>query len=280
VNNLNGITIDVDITPNEPMILVPISDVHVGHVDHDKKLFRNTVKWIKDNDAYTILLGDIIDGISQHDRRYENNSIADEFKPYLDNLHYRQCEVFIKDIMPIKDKIIGIMGGNHEQKVKDQFGFDPISVIAQKLEKPILTDPGYLIIKFHDEKATKVYKIFCSHGNWMGGRKRGSKINNMEDKMSDFEFDMLCAGHTHDKWVSTRKQIIPIVGRNNKITIIEKRKTFINTGSFMSTYTNSNHDTWASRKIFSPQSAGVVRIDFYLKRHKNGSRYIDCHTRI
>lgn len=277
---MNSIVVNIDISVDKPVIFVPISDVHMGHVDFNKKLFLDTVKWIKDNNAYTILLGDLIDGISQKDRRYENDSIADEFKPYLDNLHYRQCEVFLEGIMPIKDQIIGVMGGNHEQVVKKFFGFDATSVIAQRLEKPILTDPGYVIIKFRDGKATSLYNIFCSHGDWMGGRKRGSKVNNMEDKMADFEFDMICAGHTHDKWVSTRKQIIPIVGRNNNITITEKRKIFVNTGSFMSTYNDSNHDTWASRKVFSPQSAGVVRVDFYLKRHKNSSRYIDCHTRI
>lgn len=277
---MNLIKVDINIGVDEPVILVPISDVHVGHVDHEKKLFRDTVKWIKDNNAYTILLGDLIDGISQRDRRYENDSIAEEFKPYLDNLHYRQCEVFLEGIMPIKDQIIGVMGGNHEQKVKTQFGFDAISVIAQRLEKPILTDPGYITIRFIDGKGIKYYNIFCSHGDWMGGRKRGSKINNMEDKISDFEFDMVCAGHTHDKWVSTRKRIVPVKTRSNKVVFDEQRKIIINTGSFMKTYTGGNIDTWASRKLFSPQSVGVVRVDFYLKRNKNSSRYIDVHTRI
>lgn len=277
---MNNVIIDIDIKPNEPVILVPISDVHVGHVDHNKKLFQDTINWIKDNNAYTILLGDLIDGISQKDRRYENDSIANEFKDYLDNLHYKQTEVFLKGVKPIRDNVIAVMGGNHEQKVKTGFSFDSTSVVAQQLKKPILTDPGYVIIRFHDGKATRLYNIFCSHGNWMGGRKRGSKINAMEDKMADFEFDMILAGHTHDKWVSTRKKIVPILGRKNKVSLDEQRKIFINTGSFMSTYTDSNYDTWASRSVFPPQSAGVVRVDFYLKRNKQGSRYLDVHTRL
>lgn len=278
---MNYTTIDINISTKEPVVLVPISDVHIGHVDHDKKLFRDTVKWIKDHGAYTILLGDLIDGISQKDRRYENESIADEFKGHLDNLHYKQTEAFIKGIMPIKDRVLGVMSGNHEQTVKQQFGFDAISVIAQRLEKPILTDPGYLIIRFKNGGSTSIYTIFCSHGHFMGGRKRGAKVNNMEDKMGDFSFDAMLAGHTHDRWVSTRKQIVPIIGRNNNVVFEDKRKLFINTGSFMTTYTDSNVDTWASRKVFSPQIAGVVRMDFYLKRSKKtGGRYIDCHTRI
>ncbi len=181
--------------------------------------------------------------------------------------------------MPIKDQILGVMGGNHEQKVKNQFGFDPISVIAQRLEKPILTDPGYLILRFKNGGTSRLYNIFCSHGQFMGGRKRGSKINSMEDKMADFDFDMILAGHTHDLWMSTRKKVVPVIGKN-KITFDEKKITFINTGSFMSTYTDSNIDTWASRSVFSPQRSGVARIDFYLKRNKNHTRYIDCHVRL
>ena len=277
---MNNITINIDINVNKPVIFVPISDIHMGHVDFDQKLFHDTVKWIKDNNAYTILLGDLIDGISQKDRRYENDSIADEFKPYLDNLHYKQTEAVIKGLMPIKDNVIAVMGGNHEQKVKQQFGFDSTSVVASQLEKPILTDPAYIIIKFNNGNATRLYTIFCSHGNWMGGRKRGSKVNNMEDKSADFEFDMICAGHTHDRFVTTKKKIVPILKRNKTIVLDERRKYFINTGSFLQTYRDSNSDTWASRSIFSPQVAGVVRIDFYLKRNKLGSRYLDIHTRI
>lgn len=277
---MNSIIFDIDIEPGKPVILVPISDVHIGHVDHDKKLFQNTINWIKNNNAYTILLGDLIDGISQKDRRYENDSIASEFKNHLDNLHYKQTEVFINKVKPIKNNIIAVMGGNHEQTVKNQFGFDSTSVIAQQLEKPILTDPAYVILRFKNGGSSRIYSIFCSHGNFLGGRKRGSKINNMEDKMADFEFDMILAGHTHDLFSSTRKQLVPIVGRNNNVTLDEKRKIFINTGSFMSTYTESNVDTWASRSVFSPQRAGVARVDFYLKRNTNSGRYIDTHVRI
>lgn len=273
---MNSVIKNINIGVDNPVIFVPISDIHIGHVDHDKKLFADTVKWIKENNAYTVILGDSIDGISQKDRRYENDSIADEFKPYLDNLHYKQTESVVKGLMPIKDNVIAVMGGNHEQTVKKNFGFDATSVIAQQLEKPILTDPGYVILRFIDGKASKLYTIFCSHGDWMGGRKRGSKINNMEDKMGDFDFDAILAGHTHDLWSSTRKKI----SISSKGLIEERRITFINTGSFMRTYTNANHDTWASRKVFSPQRSGVARMDFYLKRNSNDSRYIDCHVRL
>jgi len=273
---MNSIIKEIKIAGDKPVTLIPMSDSHIGHADHDKKLFMDTISWIKKHKAYVILLGDMIDGIIQKDKRFENDSIAPEFKPYLDNLHHKQTESFIEAVRPIKKQIIGIMGGNHELTIKKSFSYDAISVIGKELDIPVLTDPAYVSIRFKNGGSTMLYNIFCSHGCWMGGRKRGSKINSMEDKMADFDFDMICAGHTHDKWVSTRKRI----GISKNGLLYSNRRIFINTGSFLKTYKDGNHDGWASRSVFSPQSAGVVRVDFYLKRNSNRTRYVDCHTRI
>ena len=273
---MNTIIEEIKITGSKPVTLIPMSDTHVGHADHDRELFQKTINWIKKHNAYVILLGDLIDGIIQRDKRFENNSIAPEFRDHLDNLHYKQTETFIDMVRPIKKQIIGIMGGNHEITVKKAFSYDAISVMAKELNIPILTDPSYVILRFRDNNSTMLYTIFCSHGCWMGGRKRGSKINSMEDKMADFDFDMICAGHTHDKWVSTRKRI----GVSKNGLLQGNRRIFINTGSFLRTYKGGDYDGWAARSVFSPQSAGVVRVDFYLKRNDKDARYIDCHTRI
>ena len=68
--------------------LVPLSDVHVGHRDFDESYFRSTVDWMVQKGAYTILLGDMIDGISKKDRRFENDSIDPKFRDKIDNLRF------------------------------------------------------------------------------------------------------------------------------------------------------------------------------------------------
>lgn len=274
---MNCIKYDINISANRPACVIPISDVHIGHVHHDKDLFKKTIEWIKKKKAYAVLIGDQIDGISQHDRRYENPSIAAEFKDYLDNLHHKQTESFIEKVLPIKKQLIGVMAGNHEITVKKQFSYDATEVIAKALCLPIITDPSFIVLNFKEKgKLIQNYTILASHGCWMGGRKRGSKINSMEDKVSDFEFDAIIAGHTHDSFVSDRERVV--CGRNGIVR--NQKKFFINTGSFVSSYNNDEVDTWASRSVFSPKKTGVVRMDFYLKRREKGSRYIDCHVRI
>lgn len=273
---MNSVIKDIDISASHPAILCPISDTHVGNVNFDKKYFMDSVEWIKKSGAYVILLGDMIDAISQQDRRFENPSIAKEFLPHIDNLHYAQTKAFIKMVMPIKDQIIAAVPGNHEITVKKSFSYDATAVISEELGVPVITDPGFVILKFHRSKTSVLQKnILVSHGGYMGGRKRGSKVNAMEDLISSFEFDVAISGHTHDIFTTRRNRISP----NGRGVLSYDKKFLVNTGSFLNTYSlNDNTDGWASRKLFSPGVPSMVRIDFYLKE-KNKKNYVDIHIR-
>jgi predicted phosphodiesterase len=270
------ITHDVTINKENPFCLIPLSDIHMGHADHDADFAKKTVAWIKEKGASVILLGDMIDGIAQKDRRFENNSIATNFKKHLDNLHQHQVDELVKLLYPIRKQIISTMAGNHEDTVHKYFTWDPTIAIAKGLgiENKILTDPGYVVLRFDHNGSKRLISILCTHGQFMGGRKRGCKVNRMEDLASDFSADIYLAGHTHDLFV-TRSDSIGL-SRSGKYET--RRQYFINTGSMMDTYSEHGESTWASRKLFPPNKPGVARIDFYGKK-KNNRRYIDIHTR-
>ena len=271
---MNVIIKNINIVRNKPVTFVPISDVHVGHADFDKQYFKDTVAWIKKKGALTVLLGDLIDGIGKKDRRFENASLDPEFYPYLDNLHQKQVEIFLDLIKPIKEQVIAVSTGNHETAVKKQFSYDATATIASVMGKPILTDPGYVVLKFHEGKGICKLGVFCSHGCFLGGRYSGGKINAMERLAQHFRADIYLAGHTHQKFIVEGHQI----GLSKNFRLEEKRVYFANTGAFLRTYAEKNTDTWASRSVFPPQVPGVVRFDFYLKT-KNNVRYIDVHAR-
>lgn len=275
---MNRIIKDLDIATNKPIVFVPLSDIHIGHVDFDRRYFQNTVSWIKKKGAITALVGDMIDAIGVHDKRFEPKSIDPFFLPYLDNLFQKQVEVFLDLVMPIKDQIIWVMDGNHETAIKKHSTYDALGVIAAALEKPILTDPGFTGLRFHNNTSVCSLKIWASHGCFLGGRYRGAKVNNLERVSQYFPgCDIYMAGHTHDKWIIEGHQVR--LSKNFKI--VEKRCYFANTGAFLRTYQEKETDTWASRSVFSPQVPGVCRFDFYLKRRPTDSvRYIDIHGRV
>jgi hypothetical protein len=181
-------------------------------------------------------------------------------------------------IKPIKDQVLWVMTGNHETTIKKRSTFDAIALIASALDIPILTDPGYTVLKFRTSATSCNLKIWASHGCFLGGRYRGGKINNLERVSQYFPgCDLYMAGHTHDKWIIEGHQ----VRLTSKFKIEERRCYFANTGAFLRTYQEKDNDTWASRSVFSPQVPGVCRFDFYLKRRKaDDVRYIDIHGRV
>ena len=219
---MNSTIVDIDITPENPVTLIPLSDLHIGHAEHDKKLLADTVKFIKQKGAYSILVGDLIDAIAMQDRRYENDSIHPDFKSHLDNLHHEQCKSVIKSLSPIKKQILGTVGGNHEATLKKMASYDAVSVIAEGLEVKQLTDPSYIILRFRNGGTSRSVRIWLSHGCFMGGGKfRGSKVNNLEQKSGQFEADIYLSGHTHDRWVTSRTNMVitdsGVIKENRKI---------------------------------------------------------------
>lgn len=258
-------------------ILIPLSDLHVGHIDFDEKYLRDTIAWMVKRGAYTILLGDMIDGISKHDRRFENDSIAPYFRDHLDNLHHVQVEYCLDLLQPLKDAelILASLTGNHETAVKKMFSYDAATVIAESLGVPKLTDPGYVVFGLEYHGSRHYAKIWCSHGCFLGGRLTGACVNAMERLAQYFHgVDIYMAGHSHKKWVTEGH-----VGQLSKNFHIEdKRQYFANTGAFLRTYREKDTDTWGGSSVFAPKVPGVVRFDFYIKK-KNGLRYLDIHNR-
>jgi hypothetical protein len=257
-------------------IFVPLSDLHVGHVDCDIDYIKKTVAWMVSHNAYTVLLGDMIDAICRHDKRYENDSIDPYFLPYLDNLHHEQESVCCELLQPLADHglIIGMLTGNHETTIKKYFSHDSHSIMSEKLGIPIITDPGYVVLKFNIGGSILRTVVWCSHGCFMPcGRTKGAQVVALERQTQHFDADIYLAGHTHNKWVFP---LAHRIGVNSKNRLIEKRRTGANTGGFMRTYSEKNTDTWASRKCFPPQVPGVVRFDIKIKTCR-GNRYVDIH---
>lgn len=275
---MNVVIKSLEISTNKPVTFVPLSDLHVGHIDCDLQYLQDTVDWIKKKGAVTVLMGDLIDAIGMRDKRFEVNSLDPFFLPYLDQLYQKQVEVVLDILRPIKNQILWVMTGNHEITVKKRSSFDAITLIASALEIPVLTDPGYTVLNFRAPGVACSLKFWASHGCFLGGRYRGGKVNRLEQVSQYFPgCDLYLAGHTHDKWSIEGHQI----KLTNKFKVEEKRCYFANTGAFLRTYQEKDHDTWASRSVFSPQVPGVVRFDFYLKRRKTDrTHYIDVHGRI
>jgi hypothetical protein len=268
---------EINITTDKHVSLIPLSDLHCGNIGCDVEKIKGTIQWIKDNGAYTILLGDMIDAITQKDPRHENDSIHPYFMDKLDNLAHEQTMYVVELLKPIKNQIIATMGGNHEGAVKKHFSYDSAKVLADTLGIPLITDPSIVRIRLRrSTTATMAYDIWCSHGVGLGGGKMiGGKANNLVKVAGGFHADCYMAGHTHS--LLTFSDIYMFA--NSRGNVVARKRIYINTGSFQKTYDLPDGvDTWASRTGFMPARTGTARLDLYLKRDNNKYR-IDAHAR-
>jgi hypothetical protein len=204
----------------------------------------------------------MIDAIPTQDRRFENKAIAPDLMKCLDNLHHVQTSRLTRMFKPISDKILGILPGNHEITLKKSFSYDATAVMAESLNIPIITDPGFLVLKFNRSNTSSFkIKILCNHGI-STARRKGGVVNALEDISRYIDADIYLTGHSHQRF-STSQDIVIL---NNKNILTTHKRVFGNTGSCMNNYVlNDDTDNWMSRKVFPTQVPGFLKFTFSVR---------------
>lgn len=254
-----------------PITLIPVGDVHLGNINCDLKKFKETIEYIKNKkNCYVILMGDLCDAILMNgDRRFDPDTISPEFKNRIGDLAFAEFEAMKKYLLPIKEKILVSIRGGHEEVLKQKYNTDFHGWLIKELG---VEDGGYisfLVIKlnrkqkFHSENI-----IILIHHGVTASRYTGAKVNFIERLSSDFVFDIVCLGHSHDLFV-TSKNRISVAGKSIK----EKKVYFVSTGSFLRTYTKGNV-CYGERSLYPPTKTGVAKILLIPKR----TGRIDVHV--
>lgn len=138
--------------------IVDTGDWHVGALNCHMKGIHKMLKRIReDENCYVILKGDLIEAIAPNDKRFAHCSTDVEMRTAQDQMAF-----LYESMLPIKDRILGIMLGNHEWKLINTF--DIAKHLAKSLEIPY---GGYSCV-FHalSNGATK-WKAFFTHGSGM-----------------------------------------------------------------------------------------------------------------
>jgi len=261
----------------EPVSIIPFSDIHLGADGCNKKYLRNTVKWIENKEnCYAIGIGDYCDCITIGDKRFDIKSVDKDFLPHLDNLPMEQLKVLEDILEPIKDKILCMIPGNHEDMFRIRNSLDIMHELNRDLGITVGAYVSNLTLDFNPNQFDnpKPVKFYLHHG-WFSGRKPGGKLNQMIDASMGIGADVFIYGHSHSlitHEIATLEfdgeEDIPGVGRKGK-------KIFINSGTFMETYT-SGGSGYAERHGYAMAKVGTARIDVYPEHKPNP----DIHVRI
>lgn len=239
----------------DDITIVPIADVHLGDELCNLKLLKEVLERIKSEpNTYTIINGDLCNMALK-------NSKSDV---YSDSLSPMQQVIKTVDLLePIKDKILIIGTGNHEDRTQKETNIDVTRLIARELgiEERYANGWWYLYLTFGEDnkKRPVTYGITGIHG-YGGGRKSGGKINRLEDMSQVVLADLYIMSHTH-KPIST-KNCIYIPYYQSK-SLMKQEMYYLMTNSFL-----ESDGGYAEKMGFPPSNTSTTEAKLYSKKRK------------
>lgn len=173
----------------------PFADLHIGDKHCDIESVKKRIEVVKEKEnAYIILNGDIINNATK-------TSISDSYAEELTPME--QISRFVELFEPIKEKILCVTSGNHENRTYNKEGIDITRLCARELgaENRYSKTGALVFLKFgckagmnHGRALT--YTLYCNHGSG-GGRKEGAKAIRLADMACIVDADIYIHSHTH-----------------------------------------------------------------------------------
>lgn len=194
---------------DDGIIIYPISDVHLGAVEHCAAEWNAFCKMIqKDANKKIILAGDLINNAT---RSSVSNVFEETMRPM------EQKKRMVEYLSPIRDRILCAVSGNHERRSGKDADDDPMYDIMSKLDLEDYYRQNAAFMKVScgkyphgDYKST--YTFLVTHG---ASEKRTESFNYVVEGL-----DCMVVGHTH-KGKITKPERIVIDTQNNRVSMKE-----------------------------------------------------------
>jgi predicted phosphodiesterase len=242
----------------------PIMDLHYGSSTCDVKAFR---EYLRDRDEFTwfVTNGDLMDSILFNDKRYQRSMDASDKE--IDEVIDADVLAVYKILEPIKDRILAVGHGNHEQTIVKKCGTNPSKRLAEMLGAPYM-GYSYWMRLIICRKAThkRAVDFMISHGFGGGTRTEGGSLTKYSKAADRFDADVLIYGHDHKKNF-TRYPVL-YIDQSVKAKLIAKPKLVCLGGSWKKTYTNNTSASWEECMGFPPSEVGGITIE--IKHQEQG----------
>ena len=236
--------IKIDLPRELPSLELHIfADEHIGDEHSDLKRVLGRIEYVKNTpNAYCILNGDIIDNATK-------TSIGDTYTQVFNPMEQlsRAVEIF----EPIRDKILCITHGNHENRTYKKEGINLSCLMAKQLglEDKYTPTSACIFIRFGDGHSNtrhrKVcYTLYVLHGNG-GGRKEGAKAIRLADMACIIDTDIYIHSHTHLPMIM-KQAYHRLDNKNSCVALVDK--LFVNTAA------NLTYGGYGEAGAFKPSS--------------------------
>lgn len=243
------------------------ADEHIGDEQCDLKRLYQRIEHVRNTpNAYCILNGDIIDNATR-------TSIGDIYTQELSPME--QLERAVEIFEPIKNKILLITHGNHEQRTFRSEGINLSSLLAAQLGLSAKYTPtsAVMFIRFGEDATGKketngsgkyrmmCYTVYVLHGSGSGGRTEGSKANRLMEMASIIDADIYIHSHVHTPMI-IKQGFHRIDAKNSTVAFVDK--LFVNTAA------NLNYGGYGEAGAFKPSSkeTPVIYLDGARKNYQ------------
>lgn len=236
--------------------LFPISDLHIGSQDVDTKMFDTLTNYIlSDNNKYIILNGDNMNNALK-------SSVSNVYNETMSPM--KQKKWLVEKFMPLKDRIISIVPGNHEYRTEKDTDNDIVEDFAMMLglEDIYRKEEAFIKLTFGEQnnnvKNPQIYTIYHTHGNG-GGKLPGGTLNNLERLCMSTNSDIYIVGHSHKK-IAYKNSYRHFDAAHSSVTYRERL--------FVCSSAWQDFAGYAARKMLTPSAKGSVPITLYAKEKR------------
>jgi hypothetical protein len=246
----------------------PLMDLHKGAKTCDIKGFKEYIK-DRDDKTYFLTNGDLWDMIFFNDKRFRpsGHDLTDT-----DDAIDSEIEEMVNDLDEIKDRIIAVGTGNHEDCVTKSCHTNPSKRLADKIGVPYMGYSYWLRLALTEDGARgRTVDFFIHHGFGGGMRTEGGSITKYSRFADRFLCDVFLTGHDHKKQF-VRYPMLGITGVK-EAKLYGKSKVILLGGSWKKTYGMGTTVTWEETKGFPPSEIGGVTIGI-----KPNGKWVDINV--
>ena len=256
-----------EVVPYNTVYLIPLGDIHLEDkyfTKKSEKKLKERIEWIRKRpNARAFITGDVFNVAT----RASKTSPFSINKKLLNDYDGDQMAYAVDLFSPIKEKIIGAIDGNHEQRTIDFNNRSWITEFCGELstkEREIkYCDISCLLFlkigksnKEGDKRSAQTYSGYIHHTTGGGGTP-GSKINRVK-KLEDIVVgcDFYIGAHNH---MSGAINLSTFISNPNNCTVTQLNQVYVDAGGFL------DYGGYVERYQLAPTTLGAPTIKFEAK---------------
>jgi len=188
----------------DELLIPPISDAHLGNPLFSRKHLSRTLSFLEKSNAYTFGNGDLCESTL----RTSKGEIYKQVGSPED-----QRDQMIELLYPHRNKILGLVDGNHEDRIWREAGIHIMRDIAKALDVPYRPEGLLHKVSFgkgnsHHDNKPFVFWFYQTHG-YGGARTKSAKAVKVERTATWIHADFYAMSHDHVVNVAPDVYLLP-----------------------------------------------------------------------